>query len=101
MRTIRIPPDVIRRMLTEPIQGRAMLFAVQVDWPELRLTEEQVLANAAWAMEPHRTSPRPFPDPSVFDIEIPYVREMFNKDTPDPAPAIEEDWRGIDSEDTP
>lgn len=67
MRTIRIPGDVISRMLTQPIQGRAMLFPVQVDWPELRLTEAQMMANAVWASEPHRTTPRPFPDPSIFE----------------------------------
>ena len=78
-RVIRIPADALARVAIcrcrdlEKIQGRAMLFPVQVDWPELRLTEEQILANALWATLPHRTTPRPFPDRSIFDIELPYV----------------------------
>jgi hypothetical protein len=40
---------------------------VRVDWPELRLTEEQVFANAA----AHAfNQPEPFPDPSIFLIEL-------------------------------
>ncbi len=79
MRAVKIPADVLRRMHTEPMHGRAMLVPVQVNWPELRLTESQRLANAIWSSGDRRTE-RPFPDHSIFDIEIPYIPEMLKRE---------------------
>lgn len=70
MRTITIPADVIRRALNGPIQGTHLEFAVAVDWPELRLTEEQIIANAIALANGERS---PYPDHSIFSVTIPYV----------------------------
>ena len=76
LRTLKIPADILRKMHTEPILGRAVVFPVHVDWPELQLTEGQILANAAWlACGGH--GDKPFPDPALFSIEIPYIAEMM------------------------
>lgn len=69
MRTIQIPLRAIARAVNGPFHGSRLLVPVQVDWPELQLTEEQILANAAALAS---GVPTPFPDPSIFTVEIPY-----------------------------
>jgi hypothetical protein len=51
----------------DDIVGARAAIPVMVDWPELRLTEEQVLANA-WALAYGERTP--YPDHSMFVIEI-------------------------------
>lgn len=60
----------MQRIVNGPMVGRSLIVPVCVDWPELRLTEEQMLANAVAIAN---GQPPPFPDPSIFDIELPYV----------------------------
>jgi hypothetical protein len=69
MRTITIPLAVLRRAVDGPFLGTHIEFSVCVDWPELQLTEDQIVANAvAWAagQEP------PYPDHSIFMVSVPY-----------------------------
>lgn len=61
MRTVEIGP------LPTDWKGVALSVPVIVGWPELRLTEEQVMANA-WARAGNE--PEPFPDHSLFEIRI-------------------------------
>jgi hypothetical protein len=63
MRTITVPRKVLERLAT--CQGRALEFAVSVDWPELRLTEDQIVTNAVARAAGH---PEPYPDHSIFSI---------------------------------
>lgn len=65
MRTIRIPADDIRLATQSP--GRCVVVPVKVDWPELQLTEAQIVQNALAFAE---GKPRPFPDRSVFQVEL-------------------------------
>ena len=70
MRSITIPEHVLRRAVEGPFVGTCLEFAVSVDWPELRLTEEQVMANAiAWAAGKEK----PYPDHSIFSVTLPYL----------------------------
>ena len=70
MRTITIPEKVLRRAFEGPYIGASLEFAVSVNWPELMLTESQIIANAiARAYD----RPEPFPDHSIFSITIPYL----------------------------
>lgn len=63
MREIRIP-----RIDWSKVLGHSCNVPVKVDWPELQLTEDQILANAvAFAND----EPYPFPDHSMFVIVIP------------------------------
>lgn len=70
MRTITVPAAVLARATHGPYDGRALVFTVHVDWPELQLTEAQVLENAfaraAGLDTPHL-------DRSIFAIEVPYA----------------------------
>jgi hypothetical protein len=47
--------------------GRYACVAVRVDWPELRLTESQLLANAVARVN---DQPLPFDDNSFFSIDM-------------------------------
>lgn len=49
------------------VEGAYAVIPVLVDWPELRLTEEQVLANAIAHANGEDT---PFPDPSYIEVRI-------------------------------
>ena len=70
LRTITIPQHVIERAAKGPIVGMALECAVSVNWPELRLTEDQIITNAAARAS---GQPEPYPDHSIFSICIPYA----------------------------
>ena len=72
-RTVTIPQTAIFKAAYGPVEGRALLVPVQVDWPELRLTEQQRFENAIWRSLPHRTTPIPHHDHSIFDVQLPYL----------------------------
>ena len=70
MRIIRIPEKLIAAAMAGPIQGTCVQLPVAVDWSELQLTEGQIWANAiakAWGKE------QPYPDHSIFLLEMPYI----------------------------
>lgn len=46
---------------------------VQLDWPELRLTDDQITANAIALSAGKQT---PYPDRSLVTIELPIVRRQ-------------------------
>lgn len=70
MRKIVIPAKWIHEAIDDATPGCAVVGSVVVDWPELRLTEDQIVANAiAWA----NGQPAPYPDPSIIAIEIPKI----------------------------
>lgn len=74
MRRIVIPHEAMLKA-TAPITGCAyegthVLLPVRVDWPELRLTEEQILANAA-ALAFGKE--QPYPNNQIFFVQIPRV----------------------------
>ena len=73
MRRIRVPLAVLERAVNGPFVGDVLEFAVAVDWPELRLTEEQVIANALALAS---GQPSPYPDQSVFAVEVPYAPDL-------------------------
>ena len=67
MRTITIPDKALQMAADPNVPGAYIECAVTVDWPELRLTEEQSLANAlarAYGHEP------PYPDHSIFSLKL-------------------------------
>ena len=69
MRRITIPHHVMERLAHGPIEGTCVEFAVSVNWPELRLTEAQVIANAIARAQGHD---EPFPDHSIFAVTLPW-----------------------------
>lgn len=66
-RVVTLPKNWLN--LCEGIPGaRWAEFPVKADWPELRLTEEQILANGiarAYDQE------EPYPDHSIFSVRVP------------------------------
>lgn len=72
MRIIRVPAQAIRQAAYGPISGSVIQAAVCVNWPELQLTETQIIANVMARLDGH---PQPFPDHSIFAIELPYVTQ--------------------------
>lgn len=64
VRRIAVPASVIRKALNSP---SPVEFAVEVDWPELRLTEDQMLANAVAAANGEA---RPFPYNRIFTVVL-------------------------------
>lgn len=74
MRTIDVPYAMIRAavQLTSdaPTGGNCVVFPVKVDWPELQLTEDQMLANAAARA---CGQPPPHEDRSIFTVRLPLV----------------------------
>ena len=72
MRTIKVPEWVIKQAVNGPFIGRVLHMPVHVDWPELQLTEGQVVANSIAFAD---GEPSPYPNLSMFIIELPYVRE--------------------------
>lgn len=53
--------------------GRAWVVPVLVDWPELRLTDDQILANVLAVMDGERP---PYPEPFIhveIEVEVPDV----------------------------
>ncbi len=66
MRKVTVPLDTIRAWLDDLV-GVAVEIPVYVDWPELQLTEEQMLANAVALAA---GEPDPYPNQSLFAIRI-------------------------------
>lgn len=69
MLTIKIPKHITNRLVNGPRVGRHLVCVLDLGWPELRLTEEQILANAvaiAYGDEP------PFPNKNLVALELPY-----------------------------
>ena len=64
-RVIRIPATVIQQALTN--QAPRTCYLVAVNWPELRLTDDQMWANARAGVN---GDPTPYPDPSLITIEL-------------------------------
>lgn len=62
VRTIRIPP-----IDWTTVEGARACVPVVVDWPELRLTMDQIVANAVAKLD---GQPEPFPDHSFINVEI-------------------------------
>ncbi len=66
-REILIPRRVVDFVVGDSVSGTSVLYPVTVDWPELQLTEEQQLANAAaWVTG----RPLPYPDLSIISIRL-------------------------------
>jgi hypothetical protein len=55
-------------------KGACIEFAVEVDWPELRLTEDQIITNACARAA---GQPEPYPDHSIFSVRIPYAHPVM------------------------
>ena len=72
MRTVTIPQAVIERAAHGPQVGVSLVFAVSVNWPELRLTEDQIIANAVAQAAGQEA---PYPDHSIFTISIHYASQ--------------------------
>ena len=84
-RRIEIPQRVLDRAVEGPIEGNCVEFAVSVNWPELRLTEGQVITNACARAA---GQPEPYPDHSIFVVRVPYheksLRKMLSAHTVEP-----------------
>lgn len=80
MKRIEVPADIMRKVL-DCDQGRWVLLPVKVPWPELQLTEQQVLENAI--DHAHGRSGR-HPDPSYIELHFPHLA--------DEAPVTEADY---------
>ena len=70
MRVVTVPEAVVRRAAYGPYLGTVLEFAVAVDWPELRLTEDQVITNAVARAA---GQPEPYPDRSIFTVRVPFL----------------------------
>lgn len=66
MREIKIPLQTIKKWADNPV-GVCLSIPVKVDWEELQLTEEQVLANS-FAMVNDKDIP--YPDKSIFCVKV-------------------------------
>lgn len=64
MRKITIPADVMQQVI-DCDQGSRTNLIVHVDWPELRLTRDQIAANM---MAKNSKRPEPYPDPSAIEL---------------------------------
>ena len=77
-RVICLPESAIRQSAFGPYEGRCLRVPVKVDWPELRLTDDQIFANSIAKLD---GQPLPYPDNSIFDIELLYlVPDNFKKE---------------------
>jgi hypothetical protein len=70
MRVIVIPAEAIKatRNGSPHIPGAYVVVPVKVDWPELRLTESQIIENAVALAN---GQPEPHDDNSVFLVQLP------------------------------
>lgn len=67
-REIHIPADtILKARIDSGLPGICVLYPVCVNWPELRLTEEQHIANALARVY---NQPEPYPDHSIFAIRL-------------------------------
>jgi hypothetical protein len=67
---IRVPQECVDLAAHGPVSGVGVQVLVQVDWPELQLTDDQILANALATVA---CEPQPYPDPSLFMVELPFA----------------------------
>jgi hypothetical protein len=70
MRKITIPAEWLQRAIDNTTPGSHVLGAVAVNWPELRLTEDQIVTNAVARVN---GQPEPYPDNSIFAVELPKI----------------------------
>ena len=67
-RSILIPRAILQAaQMSSGIPGDRVIYSVCVDWPELRLTDDQMLANAVALVYGKE---RPYPDHSIFHIAL-------------------------------
>ena len=66
MRTVKIPIKRIVEYINNP-SGVSLVIPVIVNWPELKLTESQIIANSIALVN---GEPIPFNDNSIFQIEM-------------------------------
>ncbi len=66
-REIRIPRRVLSQVHDEDGPGLALLYPVVVDWPELQLTEGQIVANSLALAS---GQPAPYPDLSIITVRL-------------------------------
>lgn len=64
MRKIVIPADVMQQVI-DCDHGRRTCLPVKLNWPELQLTDDQVLANAVATAN---RQPEPYPDQSYIEL---------------------------------
>jgi hypothetical protein len=69
MRSITVPERVLQQ-IAGGFTGTALYWPVEVDWPELRLTEEQQLANIGARL---RGEPPPHDNHQIFTVVLPRV----------------------------
>lgn len=79
-RRIVAPHEAMKTYLHGPREGRALEFAVKVDWPELQLTEAQMLENARARAAGH---PAPHRDLSYITVELPFFLGVVHAVEPD------------------
>ena len=73
METITLP----RSIWDGPYHGgHSLAVPVKVDWPELRLTEEQIFANAAARVMGRE---EPYPDKSFINVVVPMPVEWITR----------------------
>lgn len=68
MREIKIPIERIKKWIEKP-EGIALVIPVIVNWQELKLTEDQQIANCIAEVNGKR---KPYEDNSIFDVVITY-----------------------------
>lgn len=66
-RTITVGAKMVEMAARGEFSGVRLVFPVQVDWPELQLTESQMLTNVAALANGQEP---PFPDRSVFMVVV-------------------------------
>lgn len=67
MRRITIPEATVELAASTELKGRSVIVPVKLDWPELQLTHDQIVANAVARAE---GLPDPHPDLSIVSIEL-------------------------------
>jgi len=69
-RVVRIPRRVVEEAIGGKLPGTSVHLPVKVAWPELQLTESQILENAVAMVEGKQ---EPHKDHSIFVVEIPRI----------------------------
>ena len=66
MREVAIDRKQVEAWLKNPM-GAYLCFPVKVGWPELQLTEQQILENSLAMLGPN---PMPHEDQSIFNVVV-------------------------------
>lgn len=77
--TIEVPESLIRAAMgdsSNPWPGRQVVTPIKVNWPELQLTESQILENA---LDRANGQPGRHIDRSIIDLSMPYIVEPVAK----------------------